>query len=147
MADSRNLLIVVCAAGPAPDVHKLVTLAQADGWNVRVVATPNAMRMIDAAQLEELTGQPVRSEHRDPGTPRDLSAGPPDAVIVAPATFNTINKMAAGIADTYALDLLAEALGASTKVVVLPFLNDLLAGNAAHARSVDLLHRSGVRIV
>ena len=44
-------------------------------------------------------------------------------MIVAPATFNTINKWAAGISDTLALGLLTEAIGKKIPVVALPFTN------------------------
>jgi flavoprotein len=48
---------------------------------------------------------------------------PPDAIVVAPATFNTINKWAAGISDTLVLGLLTEAIGKRLPVVALPFVN------------------------
>jgi hypothetical protein len=72
---------------------------------------------------------------------------PADAVIVAPATYNTINKWAAGIADVYALGQLAEAVGRGLPVVVLPFVNSALAGNPAYARSVQTLRTDGVRLL
>jgi phosphopantothenoylcysteine decarboxylase len=101
---SRVLYLVVCAAPPARDVHVLVDLAQKAGWDACVVATPRAFQWIDAPALSERTGHPVRYDYKLPGEPDLLS--PPDAIIVAPATFNTINKWAAGISDTLALGLL-----------------------------------------
>jgi hypothetical protein len=61
-----------------------------------------------------------RHDYKLPGEPDLLPE--PDAIIVAPATFNTINKWAAGIADTLALGLLCEATGKGLPVVVLPYL-------------------------
>ncbi|MQA97015.1 MAG: hypothetical protein GEV11_21080 [Streptosporangiales bacterium] len=58
-----------------------------------------------------------------------------DAVIVAPATYNTVNKWASGISDTYALGILAEAPGLGIPVVVWPFVNAALAGRRAFQRS------------
>jgi phosphopantothenoylcysteine decarboxylase len=86
---SRVLYLVVCAAPPARDVHVLVDLAQKAGWDACVVATPRAFQWIDAPALSERTGHPVRYDYKLPGEPDLLS--PPDAIIVAPATFNTIN--------------------------------------------------------
>lgn len=68
--------------------------------------------------------RPVRSQYRKPSEPKSPRA---DAIIVAPATYNTINKFAQGIADTYALGLLSEALGLGIPVVILPFINSVLA--------------------
>lgn len=50
---SKSLYVIVCAAGPAGDVGKLVTLAQQRGWNVQIIATPSALDFIDAEALDE----------------------------------------------------------------------------------------------
>jgi phosphopantothenoylcysteine synthetase/decarboxylase len=70
-----------------------------------------------------------------------------DAVIVAPATYNTINKCAQGISDTYALGLLAEAVSLPIPVVVLPFVNSALAARRPFQRSVGQLRDEGVRVL
>jgi len=71
----------------------------------------------------------------------------PDAIVVAPATFNTINKWAAGISDTLALGLLIEAIGKHLPVVALPFLNAAQAEHPAFPGSVDRLRAVGVRLL
>lgn len=62
-------------------------------------------------------GHPVRSDYRQPDDPDVLPS--PDAIAVTPATFNKINKWAAGISDTLALGLLIEAIGKRLPVVAL----------------------------
>lgn len=99
-SSSRFLYVIACGAGPAADVGRLVDLAQNREWNVQVIATPAALDFISAADLETRTGRPVRSHYRKHGEPRSPKA---DAIIVAPATYNTINKWATGASDTYAL--------------------------------------------
>ncbi|MEU8270779.1 flavoprotein [Sphaerisporangium sp. NPDC049002] len=141
---SKVLYIIVCAAGPAADVGTLVTLAQDAGWTVQVIATPPALDFIDVPALETQTGRPVRSRYRKPDEPKSPRA---DAIIVAPATYNTINKFAQGIADTYALGLLAEAPGLGIPVVILPFVNTALAGRAPFRRSVDQLRAEGIHVL
>ncbi|MEU5989232.1 flavoprotein [Spirillospora sp. NPDC047418] len=144
-ADRHKVLyIIVCAAGPAGDVGKLVTLAHQRGWDVQIIATPSALDFIDAQTLEAQTGRPVRSHHRKPGEPRSPKA---DAIIMAPATYNTINKWANGISDTYALGILAEAPGLGIPVVVLPFINSALATRRAFQNSINTLRDEGVRIL
>ncbi|NRQ36323.1 flavoprotein [Nonomuraea sp. NN258] len=140
----RLLQIVVCAASPAAEVGRLVGLAQAEGWIVQVVATPSALDFIDVAELERRTGRPVKSRYRRPSEAKPPRA---DAIVVAPATYNTVNKFAQGIADTYALGLLAEAPGLGIPVVVLPFVNSALAGRRAFARSVEELRAEGVLVL
>ncbi|MBB6344400.1 phosphopantothenoylcysteine synthetase/decarboxylase [Nonomuraea muscovyensis] len=140
----KVLYIIVCAAGPAPDVGRLVTLAQDAGWTVQIIATPSALDFIDVAGLEKQTSRPVRSRYRKPDEPKSPRAG---AIIVAPATYNTINKFAHGIADTYALGLLSEAPGLGIPVVILPFVNTALASRTPFRHSVDRLRAEGVRIL
>nr|MDT0665015.1 flavoprotein [Micromonospora sp. DSM 115978] len=72
---------------------------------------------------------------------------PADAVIVAPATYNTINKWAAGTSDKYALGVLAETFGLGIPVVVLPFVNSAMAAHFAFKRSVADLTAAGARIL
>ena len=119
-------------------------LALERGWAVQVVATPAALEFFDPTAIEQLTGSPVRSQYSKPGSPRSQI---PDAIIVAPATYNTVNKWAQGTSDTYALGVLAEMTGIGTPVVVLPFVNSALAGRVAFRRSVETLRSEGVHIL
>ncbi len=64
-----------------------------------------------------------------------------------PASYNTINKWAHGISDTYALGILAETTGLGVPTVVLPFVNSALAGRAPFRRNVESLRAEGVRIL
>lgn len=145
MTARRVLHLFICGAGPAKRVEDLILLVQEDGWDVQCVATESAVEhFLDTDKLAELTRHPVRSRYRRPG---DTPTPPPDAVIVAPATYNTINKWAAGIADTYALTQLAELTGLGVRIVVLPFVNQALARNQTFIASVESLRSAGVRVL
>jgi phosphopantothenoylcysteine synthetase/decarboxylase len=139
------LHLVVCAGGAAPEVHLLAAAAVAEGWDVWVVPTPSAVDFVDVDQLAAITGHPARARWRRPGESGSLP--PADAAVVAPATFNTVNKWAAGIADTYALGRLAEATGRRVPVVVMPFVNQALAANTVYGESLARLRRDGVLIL
>ncbi|GII96049.1 flavoprotein [Sinosporangium siamense] len=141
----RVLYVVACAAPAAAGLPRLVTLAQTSGWQVHVVATPMGERFIDIPELERLTGDLVRSAFRMPDAPKGLP--PADAVIVAPATFNTINKWAGGIADTFAVGLLCEMMGFGVPIVAVPLLKDALARHVAFGRSVAALRKMGVHVL
>jgi hypothetical protein len=138
------LYVVVCAAGIAADVSKLITAAQERNYEVGVIATPVAMNgFFDTAAVETQTGRQIRSGWRRPGDPRPFP--PPDAVVVAPATFNTVNKWAAGLADTLAVATLCEAYGLGVPVAVLPCVADALATHPAYQDSLIRLRGMGVR--
>src|SRR6202012_1060424 len=102
------LSVVVSGAAPASDAGTLVKQALERGWTVQGIATPSALAFFDADEVAALTGSAVRTQHRAPGTPRSRV---PDAIVVAPATFNLLNQWALGIADSYTLAALAEQTG------------------------------------
>jgi Flavoprotein len=141
----RVLYIIACAAPPTREVDRLVIVAQERGWAVCVLTTPSGRRFADVEGLERLTGHPVRSEYKDPGEPDVLP--PPDAVIVAPATVNTIDKWAAGICDTLALGILVEAIGKGLPLVALPFSNYAHAAHPAFIENVGKLRSWGVTVL
>ncbi|GAB3488816.1 flavoprotein [Nocardiopsis coralliicola] len=140
----RVLYVVVCGAGPAGDVGELVAEAQSRGWTVQVIATPSGLGFVDHEALEVLTGRPLRSRHRARGAPRSPRA---DAIAVAPASYNTVNKLAAGIADTYALDVVGESVGIGVPTVIAPFVNAAYAARAPFRRSVESLRAEDVEVI
>jgi phosphopantothenoylcysteine synthetase/decarboxylase len=138
------LSVVVCGAAPAADVSVIAREATARGWAVQVIATPSALPFFDPGEITKLTGGPVRSQYSKPGDPRSRL---PEAIIVAPATFNTINQWALGISDTYALGVLAEQTGLDIPIVVIPFVSEALASRPPFERSVQALRAEGVSIL
>lgn len=139
------LYIVVCAAPPAQDAPKLVRAARDEGWDTCVIATPSALRFIDVPGLEQLTGHPVRSQYKSPGAADVLPDA--DAIIVAPATVNTINKWALGICDNLALGLLVEGIGKRLPIVAMPFTNYAHAAHPAFGASIGNLRSWGVNVL
>lgn len=146
-AARRVLSIVVCGAGPAARVSQLVRLAQERGWTVGIIATPAALPLLYVRSLEELTGNPVRSEYRAPGEARTRSLPEAGAFVVAPATYNTVCKLALGVSDTYALGVLAEAIGRGVPVVIVPFVNEALAARKPFIAAVESLRDEGVQVL
>jgi flavoprotein len=103
------------------------------------------LKFIDRAALEGITGFLVRSGYELSGSGGTLP--PPDAMLVCPATFNTINKWVYGLADTLALALLTEAIGLGLPLVAAPALNSAQAAHPAFERSVKALREMGVTVL
>lgn len=142
----RTLYAIVCGAGPASDIATLVRLAQAEGWRVCIATTPAGREFIDVAELEKLTGYPVRTQFRKPGDPE--SPWPlAHTIVVAPATINTICKWAAGIADNLVLSILFECMGIDVPIVAAPNVNPALARHPAFQRSLQELREWGVKVL
>jgi phosphopantothenoylcysteine synthetase/decarboxylase len=66
---------------------------------------------------------------------------------VVPATFNTVNKWAAGISDTFALGVLNEAIGLKLPIIVAPYAKPSLAAHPAFRVSLEKLNGWGVNVL
>jgi phosphopantothenoylcysteine synthetase/decarboxylase len=143
-----HLLAVPCGAGPAADIGTLISIAQRVGWSASVTATPSAVPFLDVGGIETMTGAVPRTGFEPPadrGQTRTVRKA--DAIIIAPATYNSINKLAAGIADNYALTVVAELVGVGLPTVVVPFVNAALARRAPYRNAIRALEGEGVYIL
>jgi phosphopantothenoylcysteine decarboxylase len=138
------LYLAVCACPPAMETARLVTALQGRGWDVCVTVTPTAADWLDLDALEKVSGHVVRSRYRRPDEVDDVPLG--HGLLVAPASFNTINKWAAGISDTLALGLMNEALGRAVPVWAVPWVNEALRKHPAYGGSLIDLDNAGVRL-
>ena len=141
--DRGVLYVIACGAGPASELATLVRLAQAAGWTVCVGATPAGWGFIDAKRLAALTGHPVRRDYSG----RSGTWPPADGIIVAPATLSTVDKLAAGIADSWALSLLIECMGVDLPIVLAPNVNPALGRHPRFRRNVEELRGWGVSVL
>lgn len=141
-----RVLYLVTSGAPAPEgVPALIRLCQSAGWRVLVISTPDGLRFIDERELEDLTGSPVRSAYRMPGTGKPLpEAG---AVLACPLTFASTCKVAQGIADNFAIGVICEMTGYDIPVTVVPHCKPQLASHPAFAASLGVLRSMGIRVL
>src|SRR5438876_10418644 len=111
---------------------------------VIALPTPNASRVIAPRELADAEGAQVVESYFDlairPRPPRGI-------VLFAPCSFNSLNKLAHGIADNLALSVTAEAIGRGTPVIVGPSLNQPLLDHPVAQASLKTLPGWGVTIV
>jgi phosphopantothenoylcysteine synthetase/decarboxylase len=111
---------------------------------VIALPTPNASRVIAPRDLADVRGVQVVESYFDlairPRPPRGV-------VLFAPCSFNSLNKLAHGIADNLALSVVAEAIGRGTPVIVGPSLNAPLLNHPEAQASLNRLPTWGVTIV
>lgn len=149
MARSPVVAVVGCSAGGVEELRaKLVQPLVNDGFGVAVTLTPTAHAWLRATdevdKLEDLTGLPVRCSPRVLG---EASPHPPaDVFVVAPATANTVAKLALGIADNQALTVLCESLG-TTPMLVFPRINAAHARHPSWGHHLEALRGVDVRLV
>src|SRR3954468_13819745 len=111
---------------------------------VIALPTPNASRVIAGRELADIEGAQVVESYFDMA----IRPRPPRGVVLfAPCSFNSLNKLACGIADNLALSVVAEAIGRGTPVIVGPSLTAPLLNHPAARASLDRLPAWGVIIV
>lgn len=111
---------------------------------VIALPTPNASRVIAPRELADVAGAQVVQSYFDLA----IRPRPPYGVVLfAPCSFNSLNKLAHGIADSLALSLVAEAIGRETPVIVGPSLNAPLLAHPQAQASLRTLPEWGVTIV
>lgn len=111
---------------------------------VLTVPTPNATRVINGGVLARLPGNRIVESYFDAAI---LPRPPLGLVLVAPCGFNSLNKLAAGIADTLALSVVAEAIGRATPVIVAIACNAALWAHPRAADSAATLRRWGCTVL
>lgn len=143
----RVLYLLGSAAPPVLDARSVVERARSRGWDVCLGLTPTAADWLqaDLGELEIATGHMVKSRYRRPGEPDLLP--PADAVLLAPATFNSINSLALGITTSWVVGYAAEALGKRIPVTVLPCVNTALTAHPQFERSVQTLREAGAQVL
>lgn len=142
-----TLYLVSCATSSTPLIYDLLAAAQTAGWDVHVILTPGARRFVAVRRLRRSSGHAVWSDFQRPGKP-DIWP-PADAVIAFPVSFNTLNKWALGISDTFALSWLNQYTGQRKPIVAVPCFRtgSGLDTHPALPRSLRLLRRSGVQVI
>ncbi|RLQ86538.1 bifunctional phosphopantothenoylcysteine decarboxylase/phosphopantothenate--cysteine ligase CoaBC [Mycetocola zhadangensis] len=116
------------------------------GHNVQVVATAGALKFVGRPTLEAISRNPVHTElYEGVAEVRHVAIGQAaDLIVIAPATANTIAKLAAGLAD----DLLGNTVLASTApVVIAPAMHTEMWQNPATVANISTLRARGVSIV
>jgi len=155
-----RILLGVSGGIAAYKALELVRLATAAGHAVRVVQTPASTRFVGSASFAALTGAPVLTEEFERDPARGAFPGQPapdhdplshlelvrnaDVYVVAPASANTIAKLAAGIADNL---LTSAALAARCPIAIAPAMNDAMWTNAATRANVDTLRARGATVL
>jgi phosphopantothenoylcysteine decarboxylase / phosphopantothenate---cysteine ligase len=146
------------AAYKSLEFARLATLA---GHGVRVLMTKNAARFVGAASFEGIVGAPVLTSEfdhdpmrgafpgdeagpsHDPIGHLELAAGC-DAFLVAPASANTIAKLAGGFADSM---LTTSFLACTAPRLIAPAMNDRMYADAANQANLETLRGRGVEVI
>ena len=145
----RRIALLITGSIAAYRVPDLIRELRREGAEVVVFASKESLRYVAKAALEWTSLHPVVDEFT--ADAEHLSdASPFHAYLVAPATYNVINQMACGIADSVVTSTLASALGKMAQgqaaVLVAPAMHGSMH-NQILTESFKKLHRLGVQII
>jgi phosphopantothenoylcysteine decarboxylase/phosphopantothenate--cysteine ligase len=157
-----RLLLGVSGGIAAYKALETARLATRQGHSVRVIQTPTSQRFVGRASFAAITGAPVLAGEFDPDPARGTYPGEPvpererapishlalveraEAFLIAPASANTLAKLAHGHADNL---LTTAALAAACPVLVAPAMNDRMYRHPATQANLDTLAQRGVTVI
>jgi phosphopantothenoylcysteine decarboxylase / phosphopantothenate---cysteine ligase len=144
MLKGRNILIGVSGGIAAYKIATVIRLLIKDGASVKVIMTDHAKEFITPLTLATLSKNPVLTGFSDPedgswNSHVDLGLWA-NLFLIAPATANTIGKMANGIADNL---LLTSYLSARCKVMVAPSMDLDMLSHPATLQNIETLRSRG----
>ena len=155
-----RILLGVSGGIAAYRALEFARLATKAGHSVRVAMTPVATRFVGAASFEGIVGAPVLGDEFERDPMRGAFPGDPvpahdpighlavvsnaDVYLIAPASANTIAKLAAGIADSM---VTTSFLACTAPRAVAPAMNDRMFANAATQANLATLRERGIRVI
>jgi phosphopantothenoylcysteine decarboxylase/phosphopantothenate--cysteine ligase len=155
-----RLLLGVSGGIAAYKAVEFVRLATGAGHSVRVIQTPTSLQFVGKATFEGVTGAPVLVDEFERDPARGAFPGEPapdhdpishlelvrrcDALCVAPASANTLAKLAGGMADNL---LLSAALANTAPLVLAPAMNNHMFEHPATRENLETLRRRGALVV
>lgn len=144
----QRVLLCVCGGIAAYKAADLVRRLRDAGAEVRVAMTENAQRFVGAQTFQALSGQPVRSSLWDAQAEAAMGhlelARWAQRIVVAPATANTLAKLAQGFAD----DLVSTLCLASTApLAACPAMNHVMWKHPATQANIATLRARGVQLI
>ena len=148
MLKDKHILLGITGSIAAYKAAVLCRLLKTAGADVRVVMTPLAKQFITPLTMATLSKNPILVDFFDPENGAwnsHVALGEwADCYLIAPATANTLAKMAHGVADNL---LLTTYLSSRAPVVVAPAMDLDMYAHAATQANLDMLRRTGVQVV
>lgn len=147
MLKGKCILVGITGGIAAYKICELIRMYKKNGADVKVICTPNAMNFVTKLTLQNLSQNEVYVQEFDvkEWKPEHISlADEADIMVIAPATVNTISKIAQGIADNL---LTSVACAFSKKIIIAPAMNCNMWNNETVQENIKKLQSKGVEIL
>jgi len=140
--DNKVVYLVMTGAKKCSIIPELVREFVGEGANVYSFFTDMARKIANMKDFE-IPGNKISLDYSKNGEEIPLE----DILLVVPATFNTLNKVAQGIADSYPMTIIASSIGKRKKVIFAPAMNRSLWEHPITSRSLEILQQWGCQVV
>ena len=146
MLKDKNILIGITGGIAAYKICNLIRLYKKAGANVSVVVTPNALNFVTKLTLQSLSQNEVYSDcfEIDEYKPEHIALTETDIFVIAPASANTISKLASGICDNL---LLSTACAYQKQILLVPAMNTGMWNNKFVQENLAKLKNTGYNIL
>ena len=146
MLEGKNILLGITGGIAAYKICSLIRLYKKAGANVRVVVTPNALKFVTKLTLQTLSNNEVYVEQFDIDEykPEHIALTEADIFVIAPATANTIGKIANGICDNL---LTTTACAFNKPFLIVPAMNNNMWENKFVHENISKLEQNGYNII
>lgn len=144
----KNIILGITGGIAAYKAAVLARLLKAENANVRVCMTDSAMTFINPLTLQALSGNPVHNTLLDPHAEAAMGhielARWADSVLIAPATANTLAKLATGQADNLLTTL---CLATRAPIILAPAMNQAMWNNSFTQKNIKRLQQYGMQLI
>jgi phosphopantothenoylcysteine decarboxylase/phosphopantothenate--cysteine ligase len=148
MLSDRRILLCVCGGIAAYKAAELVRRLRDAGAAVQVAMTENALRFVGAPTFQAVSGIPVRTSLWDAAAEAAMGhielARWAEQVVIAPATANTIARLAHGLADDLVSTL---CLATTAPIAIAPAMNHRMWLHPATQDNIATLRGRGVQVI
>ena len=147
MSEGKNILIGITGGIAAYKICELIRLFKKNGANVKVTATPNALHFVTELTLDTLSQEQVYTEQFNTADkkPEHIALCDwADVFLIAPASANTIGKIANGLCDNLLTSL---ACAFQKQLFIAPAMNTGMYNNSAVQKNIEALKTAGAVII
>ncbi|NHV61124.1 MAG: bifunctional phosphopantothenoylcysteine decarboxylase/phosphopantothenate--cysteine ligase CoaBC [Candidatus Verstraetearchaeota archaeon] len=148
MLEGKKIALCICGSVAAIKAPDLARELMRNGAEVFAIMSPSAQKLISPTLLEWATGNPVITELTGKIEHVQLGGkGGVDLILIAPATANTIGKIAAGIDDTPVTSLATTAIGSGIPVMIAPVMHGSMYRHPLVSENLKKLSSLGIKII
>lgn len=146
MLKNKKILLAVCGSIAFYKAYEILSALKKEGADVRVMLSEGALKFCSEAGFEALCEHKILTSHTESWQDglNHIAYAKTDLVLIAPASVNTINKLASGICDNVFMQTL---IASPAPLLIAPAANDKMLNHFATRKNFEFLAANGARFI